>query len=179
MSERHFWRHRRGAPLDDGVAQAIMDHRFPLSIKFNGATLPAIRPARASDQSLETPRYELAVKPARRMTCSLKRSGRRCRVAARATTGPRVKLLWDVCRVRTFAGSVKANTPAFWATIFSTCTSAANCRRLDRTHIKRIDRTDGDIDTCPNVWPLSAHGPMSQRKGWTRDESHWRGETAL
>ena len=44
--------------------------------------------------------------------------------------------------------------------------------------IKRIDRTDGDIDALSKrlafirTWTY-----VAQRKGWVGDESHWRGET--
>ena len=44
--------------------------------------------------------------------------------------------------------------------------------------IRRIDRTDGDIDTLSKrlsfirTWTY-----VAQRNGWLRDESHWRGET--
>ncbi len=44
--------------------------------------------------------------------------------------------------------------------------------------IKRIDRTDGDIDTLSKrLAYIRTWTYVAQRKGWVDDESHWRGET--
>ena len=46
------------------------------------------------------------------------------------------------------------------------------------THIRRIDRADGDIDALSKrlafirTWTY-----VAQRKGWVDDETHWRGAT--
>jgi ATP-dependent RNA helicase SUPV3L1/SUV3 len=44
--------------------------------------------------------------------------------------------------------------------------------------VKRIDRTDGDIDTLSKrLAYIRTWTYVAQRTGWVDAESHWRGET--
>ena len=100
-------------------------------------------------------------------------------VAARATDGVSVRLLWDVCRIPDFRGISHAEHAGLLETIFGHLHQRGVIPDdfLAR-QIRRIDRTDGDIDTLSKrlafirTWTY-----VAQRRGWVGDESHWRGET--
>ena len=101
-------------------------------------------------------------------------------VAARASDGPSVRLLWDVCRIPDFRGISRGEHAALLAQIFNYLHQrGAIPNDWLAQQINRIDRTDGDIDTLSKrlafirTWTY-----VAQRKGWTGqdagDESHWR-----
>ena len=100
-------------------------------------------------------------------------------VAARATDGRSVRLLWDVCRIPDFRGISKAEHAALLGTIFNYLHQRGQVPAdWFAQQVQRIDRTDGDIDTLSKrlayvrTWTY-----VAQRHGWVADESHWRGET--
>ncbi len=169
-------------PLDDGVAQAICDHRFaPIkklqwrngrlqfgSVKRLIATLedrtddPWLTRVRESD--------DLA---------ALKALAMDNEVAARATDGPSIKLLWDVCRVPDFRGISKGEHASLLTHIYNDLHQlghvSANWFGLQ---VRRIDRTDGDIDTLSKrLAYIRTWTYVAQRKGWLVDESDWRDAT--
>jgi ATP-dependent RNA helicase SUPV3L1/SUV3 len=87
--------------------------------------------------------------------------------------------LWDVCRVPDFRGISHAEHSSLLETIF------CDLHELGRVpddwlarQVKRIDRTDGDIDTLSKrLAYIRTWTYVAQRKGWVDDETHWRGET--
>ncbi|MCK0119365.1 disulfide oxidoreductase [Loktanella sp. F6476L] len=165
--------------LDDGVAQAIMDHQFqPVkklqwrnsdlqfgSIKRLTQTLEM----RTDDQWLTRVREsdDLA---------ALKALGDDPLIAARAKDGPSVRLLWDVCRIPDFRGISRGEHASLLTRIYSDLHQLGH---VDESwlalQVARIDRHDGDIDTLSKrlafirTWTY-----VAQRKGWVRDETHWR-----
>ena len=100
-------------------------------------------------------------------------------IISRTTNAQSVRLLWDVCRIPDFRGISHAEHAALIGGIFEYLHGGGVVPDdwLAR-QIKRIDRTDGDIDTLSKrlafirTWTY-----VSQRKDWLRDESHWRGVT--
>jgi ATP-dependent RNA helicase SUPV3L1/SUV3 len=90
-----------------------------------------------------------------------------------------VRLLWDVCRIPDFRSISSQEHAGLLARIFEFLKGGGTIPAdwLAR-NIARIDRTDGDIDAISKrlafirTWTY-----VAQRKGWTHDESHWRGET--
>ncbi|SEN43343.1 ATP-dependent RNA helicase SUPV3L1/SUV3 [Loktanella fryxellensis] len=100
-------------------------------------------------------------------------------VAARASDGPSVRLLWDVCRIPDFRGISRGEHAGLLMRIF---TDLHQTGHVDENwfalQVARIDRNDGDIDTLSKrlafirTWTY-----VAQRKGWLRDESHWRDHT--
>jgi len=90
-----------------------------------------------------------------------------------------VQLLWDVCRVPDFRGISPSEHAALLETIF---TDLVTLGRIPddwlARQIKRLDRTDGDIDTLSKrlafirTWTY-----VAQRNGWVDDETHWREAT--
>nr|WP_025044280.1 helicase-related protein [Sulfitobacter geojensis] len=170
--------------LDDGVAQAIMDHNFTPQNKLNW------RNHALQFGSIDRLISTLEVKPeAERLVRSreaddlkaLKTLGQVDEIYARCTNGPAVKLLWDVCRIPDFRGISTAEHAALLESIFIDLHQRGEISEdwLAR-QVKRIDRTDGDIDALSKrlafirTWTY-----VAQRKGWTRDESHWRGATRV
>ncbi len=169
-------------PLEDGLAAAITEHRFaPLkklqwrnsSLEFGSVDrLAASLQARPDDDRLVLARDSDDLG-------ALKTLADDAEVRARASDGPSVRLLWDVCRVPDFRGISHAEHAALVRQIFEFL-HQDGCVPNDwlAARVARIDRTEGDIDTLSKrlafvrTWTY-----VAQRKGWTNDESHWRDET--
>lgn len=169
-------------PLDDGVAKAIMEHRFTPQRKLNyrnhalqfGSVDRLI-------QTLEAPPdHEMLVR-AREADdlATLKTLSQVAEVSARATDGPSVKLLWEACRLPDFRGIGNGEHSDLVGAVFNYLHQSGSIPDdYMARQIKRIDRVDGDIDALSKrlafirTWTY-----VAQRKGWTNDESHWRGET--
>jgi ATP-dependent RNA helicase SUPV3L1/SUV3 len=171
-------------PLDEGLARAIMDHKFTPQLKINWRN-PHLQFGSIDRlvMSLEVaPDHERLVKAREADDLrALKALGDVAEIAARCTNGPSVKLLWDVCRIPDFRGISHAEHASLLEVIFN------YLHQLGRLpddwlarQIKRIDRTDGDIDALSKrlafirTWTY-----VTQRKDWTSDESHWRGEARV
>jgi len=168
--------------LHGDTAQAIMDHRFtPIRklewrntrLQFGSPeALIASLEARPEDEWLARVRDADDV-------IALKTLSQQADIRARATDGRAVKLLWDVCRIPDFRGISPAEHASLLETIYGDLHEYGRVPDdwLAR-QIKRIDRTDGDIDTLSKrlafirTWTY-----VAQRKGWVDDESHWREAT--
>ena len=90
-----------------------------------------------------------------------------------------VRLLWDVCQIPDFRGISSSEHAGLLARIFEFLHEGGGVPTdWFARQIKRIDRTDGDIDTLSKrlafirTWTY-----VAQRKGWVADESHWRDAT--
>jgi len=169
-------------PLDDQVARAIMDHSFTPQRKLNWRN-PALQFGSISRliETLETtPDHEMLVKAREADDLqALKALSEVAEIQARCTDGPSVRMLWDVCRIPDFRGISHAEHAGLLETIFNYLHQLGQIPDdwLAR-QINRIDRTDGDIDALSKrlafirTWTY-----VAQRKGWTNDISHWRGQT--
>ncbi|QBJ24532.1 helicase-related protein [Haematobacter massiliensis] len=95
----------------------------------------------------------------------------------RGTAG--VRLLWDVCRIPDFRGISPTEHAGLLARIHGFL--QADGRVPDdwlARNVKRIDRTDGDIDALSKrLAHIRTWTYVAQRSGWVADENHWRGET--
>ena len=169
-------------PLEDGVAQAIMDHRFaPLNkLQWRNHALQ-FGSIDALVRSLEAPPTHGALVRARESddVLALKSLAESAEVAARCTDGPSVKLLWDVCRVPDFRGiSHHEHTNLLDAIFRYLHQRGAIPSDWMARQIKRIDRTDGDIDAISKrlafirTWTY-----VAQRNAWVDEIPHWRNET--
>ena len=100
-------------------------------------------------------------------------------VAARATDGPSVQLLWDVCRIPDFRGISNVEHAQLLTDIYNFLHQSG--RVPDdwlAGRVNRIDRTDGDIDALSKrLAYIRTWTYVAQRKGWVSDESHWRDTT--
>ena len=182
MAQGSFGVTGEAPPLDEGVAQAIMSHRFtPLKrLNWRNADL-RFGSLDALIGALETsPEGEHLVR-ARDADdlIALKTMSQSAEVFARASDGPSVRLLWDVCRVPDFRGISPADHAALLEVIFRYLHEKGRIPDdwLAR-QVRQIDKPSGDIDTLSRrlafirTWTY-----VAQRKGWTGDESHWRDET--
>ena len=170
------------SPLDEGVANAIMEHRFtPLKkLLWRNADLK-LGTIDALIDSLEmSPTQENLVKAREADDLMvLKTLSQNADITTRAKNGPGVSLLWDVCRIPDFRGISHAEHTSLLEVIFRYLFDLG--RVPDdwfARQIKRIDRTEGDIDTLSKrlsfvrTWTY-----VAQRSGWLDDENHWRGAT--
>jgi ATP-dependent RNA helicase SUPV3L1/SUV3 len=88
------------------------------------------------------------------------------------------RLLWDVCRIPDFRGISTSEHATLLQGIFDYLRKGHIPADWMAQQIKRIDRTEGDIDTLSKrlafirTWTY-----VAQRKNWVADESHWRQET--
>ena len=182
MSDGTFGVTGEARPLDDGVAQAIMDHRFTPLKKLNWrnadlqfGTVDALIHALEISPSDET---LLKAREADDLM-ALKTLAQDTEVMARASDGNSVKLLWDVCRIPDFRGISHAEHASLLQVIFGYLHERGHVPEdWFARQIKRIDRTDGDIDTLSKrLAYIRTWTYVAQRNGWVPDESHWRGET--
>ncbi|MBY6166104.1 disulfide oxidoreductase [Pseudooceanicola nitratireducens] len=182
MSDGSFGVTGEAPPLDPEVAEAIMDHRFtPVRhLQWRNAALNFATPEALIASLEEPPRIE-GLHRAREADdlIALRNLSMDAETRARASSPDAVRLLWDVCRIPDFRGISHAEHSSLLMQIF------ADLHQHGRVpddwlarQIKRIDRTDGDIDTLSKrlafirTWTY-----VAQRSGWVTDENHWRGET--
>ncbi|MEV8467809.1 helicase-related protein [Fluviibacterium sp. DFM31] len=97
-------------------------------------------------------------------------------IRARLGDPQAVRLLWDVCRIPDFRGISHAEHATLLERIF---TDLHEVRRIPddwmARQVKRIDRTEGDIDTLSKrLAYIRTWTYVAQRKGWLDDEAHWR-----
>ncbi len=134
-------------PLDDGVAQAIMDHRFaPLKkLIWRNSDLQYGTIERLIASLEEQPDHEMLVR-ARDADdlLALKSLSQSAEVVARATSGPAVRLLWDVCRIPDFRGISHNEHAGLLEAIFGHLHEHGRVPNdwLAR-QVKRIDESDG------------------------------------
>ena len=99
-------------------------------------------------------------------------------IAARASDGASVRLLWDVCRIPDFRSISPAEHSTMLARIFGFLQDGGVPGDWLATQVSRIDKTAGDIDTLSKrLAYIRTWTYVAQRGGWVRDEAHWRGET--
>ncbi|MDG4649965.1 helicase-related protein [Roseibacterium sp. SDUM158017] len=169
-------------PLDEGVADAIMNHRFmPVrklqwrnsALEFGSvARLIASLEERTEDEWLSRAREADDL-------MALKALADRGEIAARMASARDVRLLWDVCRIPDFRGISHAEHADLLGRIFEFLhgTGRVPDDWLAR-QVKRIDRTEGDIDTLSKrLAYIRTWTYVAQRTGWVDDESHWREAT--
>ncbi|MFT6944697.1 MAG: ATP-dependent RNA helicase SUPV3L1/SUV3, partial [Yoonia sp.] len=169
-------------PLDDQVAQAICDHKFqPLKkLQWRNSRLQygSVKRLIATLEDRTDDPWLTRVRESDDLA-ALKALGADAEVAARATDGPSVKLLWDVCRIPDFRGISKGEHTGLLTQIYNDLHQlghvSANWFGLQ---VRRIDRTDGDIDTLSKrLAYIRTWTYVAQRNGWLVDESRWREET--
>ncbi|RBW61820.1 helicase-related protein [Ruegeria sp. A3M17] len=184
MSDGTFGVTGEAPPLDEGVAQAIMDSRFTPMKKLNWRNA-ALRfgSVDALIDSLEvSPDSEHLIKarPADDLN-ALKSLSQEAEVMARASDGPSVRLLWDVCRIPDFRGISHAEHASLLEVIYGHLHERGTIPdEFMARQIRRIDKSDGDIDALSKrLAYIRTWTYVAQRNGWVRDESHWRAETRI
>ncbi len=182
MSDGTFGVTGEAPDLDPELVQAITEHRFaPVrKLEWRNARL-AYGSTAALIASLEArPEHELLAR-AREADdlVALKALADLPDVARRARDAQAVRLLWDVCRIPDFRGISAAEHAGLLERIF--CDLVEFGRVPDdwlAGQVRRIDRTDGDIDTLSKrLAYIRTWTYVAQRKGWVDDENHWRDAT--
>ncbi|MEX0283689.1 MAG: helicase-related protein [Paracoccaceae bacterium] len=182
MSNGTFGVTGEAPPLDEGVAQAIMDHRFAPLKKLNWRNSDLrYGSIDALIASLELPPSDEGLVRAREADdlIALRTLSQDAAIVARATDGPSVRLLWDVCRIPDFRGISNAEHAGLLEAIYGHLHDGGTIPEdWFARQIRRIDRTEGDIDTLSSrLAYIRTWTYVAQRNGWLRDESHWRSET--
>lgn len=170
------------SPFDEEVIEAIEEHRFTPQKKLNWRNSrlefgtvdrligslemapddPSLVKAREADdlQALKTLSDLKSVRP-------------------RLRGSKDVRLLWDVCRIPDFRGISHGEHTSLLERIFEFLHEYG--RVPDdwlAGQIKRIDRTEGNIDTLSKrLAYIRTWTYVAQRENWVDDESHWRGAT--
>ncbi|WP_420584278.1 helicase-related protein [Ruegeria sp.] len=182
MSDGTFGVTGEAPPLDEGVAQAIMDSRFTPMKKLNwrNAALKFGSVDALIDSLEVSPNDENLIKarPADDLNV-LKSLSQVTEVAARASDPQSIRLLWDVCRIPDFRGISHAEHASLLEVIYGHLHERSSIPDdFMARQIRRIDRTDGDIDALSKrLAYIRTWTYVAQRNEWVRDESHWRAET--
>ncbi len=169
-------------PLPDEVAEAITTHRFrPIrKLQWRNADL-RFGSVDALIGSLERKTDDDWLTRVRDSDdlIALKALAEDAETRARASDGPSVRLLWDVCRVPDFRGISHAEHAHLLARIYGFLHEAGRVPAdWMAAQVARIDRIEGDIDTLSKrLAYIRTWTYVAQRKGWVADESHWRDET--
>jgi ATP-dependent RNA helicase SUPV3L1/SUV3 len=182
MNDGTFGVTGEASPLPDEVVEAIESHSFvPLRrLQWRNAGLD-FGSLDGLVASLEAaPKDDLLVR-AREADdlMALKALAQSGEVRGRVRDARDVRLLWDVCRIPDFRGISHAEHAGLLERIFGFLRDWG--RVPDDwigAQVRRIDRTDGDIDTLSKrLAYIRTWTYVAQRTGWVDDESHWRGAT--
>ncbi|MGB0902435.1 helicase-related protein [Halocynthiibacter sp.] len=167
--------------LDDGLADAICNHRFaPLKrLEWRNSKLEfgtTDRLIKSLEQQPDDPRLMRA--RAADDLIALQTLSQDDLVNARVNTPSDVRLLWDVCCIPDFRGISPGEHANLLMTVFNHLKEGPLPEDWLLRQIKRLDQTEGDIDALSKrlsfirTWTY-----VSQRKNWTKDENHWRAAT--
>ncbi len=169
-------------PLDDQDAMNIEQHRFrPVAkLQWRNSDLQFGSIKRLL-QTLEVQTQDDWLTRVRESDdlAALKALAEDSEVAARATDGKSVRLLWDVCRVPDFRGISPMEHANLLTRIYNDLHQTGHVdENWFALQIARIDREDGDIDTLSKrLAYIRTWTYVTQRNGWLRDETHWREAT--
>ena len=168
-------------PLNDEVAEAITSHRFtPIrKLQWRNSDLEFGTPERLI-ASLERGTDSEWLTRAREADDlhALKSLTDQPELRDRLVHPSDTRLLWDVCRIPDFRGISQAEHAGMLERIFGFLQDGRVPDDWLARQVKRLDRTDGDIDTLSKrLAYIRTWTYVAQRKGWVDDESHWRGAT--
>ena len=170
------------APLDEDVAQAIVEHRFkPIErLTWRSDRLEFGTPE-ALVASLEAPSPHELLTRGREADdlASLKTLIDLEGIRDRLRDGRDVRLLWDVCRIPDFQGISHGEHVNMLARIFDFLHGAGRVPEdWFARQVKRIDRTRGEIDALSKrLAYIRTWTYVAQRKGWVENAEHWREAT--
>ncbi|MGD9536459.1 MAG: helicase-related protein [Alphaproteobacteria bacterium] len=168
--------------LDPELVEAVEAHRFPTiktlywrNAELDFRSLDAL--LRSLDRLPEAPGLRRKHDADDHMT--LLALSRDPEVAALARSRPMVALLWDACQIPDFRKTLADAHVRLVKDIF---TRLAHQGQLPNdwvgTHIARLDRTDGDIDTLTSrISHIRTWTYIAYRPGWTDDSRGWQERT--
>ncbi len=182
MSDGSFGETGEVAALDEDVVKAIVEHRFkPLKkLMWRNSELSFVS-TETLIQSLDKQTESEVLIKAREADdfIALKTLSQSPDLQFRINDKSSIKLLWDVCRTPDFRGISSVEHTNLLGEIFKFLYEfSAIPDDWFGQQIKRLDRTDGDIDVLSKrlafirTWTY-----VAQRQSWLHDVSHWRGVT--
>ncbi len=169
-------------PLEEGVAEAICEHRFaPIRVlQWRNPRLQFGSPEALIASLEEKPDNERLGRAREADDLgALKTLAGVPEVRDACRDANAVRMLWDVCRIPDFRGISAGEHAGMLERIFGFLREWGRVPDdwLAR-QVKRIDRTDGDIDTLSKrLAYIRTWTYVAQRKGWVDDERHWREAT--
>ncbi len=170
--------------LHDEVVEMITESRFPpvtkLQWRNSALRYGSIKSLLASLQDKTNNDWLTRVRDADDLV-ALKALSGEAEVVARASDGPSVKLLWDVCCIPDFRGISNAEHAHMLLQIYTFLHQSGKIPADWMTRqVNRLDRVEGDIDTVSKrLAYIRTWTYVAQRKGWLDDNDHWRGETRV
>ena len=170
------------APLHDELVEAITENRFaPLTKLYWRNAKLQFGSTKALISALE--QYTSNEWLTRvRESCdlaALKTLVQDAEVAARASDGASVALLWDVCRIPDFRSISNRQHAELLGVIYNYLHEKGQIPQdwLARS-INSLDNTNGDIDALSKrLAYIRTWTYVAQRKDWAQDHEHWREAT--
>ena len=179
MSDGSFGETGEVAALEEDVITAIVEHRFkPLKkLMWRNSELSFFS-IEALIQSLDKKTESEVLVKARESDdfIALKALSQSPDLQIRMNDTSSIKLLWDVCRTPDFRGISSVEHANLLEELFKFLHEfSAIPDDWFGQQVKRLDRTDGDIDVLSKrlafirTWTY-----VAQRQGWLHDGRHWR-----
>jgi ATP-dependent RNA helicase SUPV3L1/SUV3 len=170
-------------PLDPTVVNAVENHAFPMlkrlqwrngDLRFTSLDILLASLARQPEiPGLIRAREADDVRALQALASDEEIVGRSQSVA-------RVHLLWDVCQIPDFRKSLAEQHSRLLAAIYRHLTGAHERLPADwlDAQVKRIDRTDGDIDSLiTRIANIRTWTYVSHHADWVGDAVHWQERT--
>jgi ATP-dependent RNA helicase SUPV3L1/SUV3 len=166
--------------LDAETVQAIENHRFdPLrDLQWRNSELD-FRSVSALVASLNTPPPHVVLQRVREQDdqLALQTLAHHSEFMPRLHAPGRVKLLWEVCQVPDFRKTMTEEHTALLGQLFQHLTQGGERLPEDwiDSHVKRLERFDGDIDTLmTRIAHVRTWTYISHRADWIQRAAHWQ-----
>ena len=170
------------APLHDDLVEAITENRFaPLTKLYWRNAKLQFGSTKALILALEQQTSNEWLTRVRESCdlAALKALVQDAEIAARASDGASVALLWDVCRIPDFRGISNRQHAELLGVIYNYLHEKGQIPQdwLARS-INSLDNTKGDIDALSKrLAYIRTWTYVAQRKDWAHDHEHWREAT--
>jgi ATP-dependent RNA helicase SUPV3L1/SUV3 len=166
--------------LDEETVEAVENHRFdPLrDLQWRNTALD-FRSAQALLASLNVPAPHPVLQRVREQDdqLALQTLSQHSEFLPRLHAPARVKLLWDVCQVPDFRKTMTEEHIALLGQLFQHLTQGGERLPDDwiDSHVKRLERFDGDIDTLmTRIAHVRTWTYISHRADWIQRAQHWQ-----
>ena len=169
--------------LPDDIAERIQEHRFDAleQICWRNTDLDM-----SSLAALRNTLNQRAQRPGLSRTRTaddeviFDRLRKEADIVSTAKGKERVQLLWDVCQIPDFRGVMSDAHANLAMSIYRHLTSESERLPTDwvASNVKRLERTDGDIDTLiGRIAGIRTWTYVSFRSDWVADAQHWQART--
>lgn len=166
--------------LDEETVEAIENHRFdPLrDVQWRNTELD-FRSIESLIASLNEPPPHAALQRVREQDdqLALQTLAKHSDFLPRLRSSAKVRLLWEVCQVPDFRKTMTEEHTALLGQLFTHLTQGGERLPEDwiDSHIKRLERYDGDIDTLmARIAHVRTWTYISHRADWIQRAVHWQ-----